>query len=354
MHQRLIELLICPTCGGALKLASVEAGERRPMSRTMSSLVEEVLEGVLECERCGVRYPVIGGVPRFVDGDARQSRDLLRESEAGDAKMEEANDYDNIRQSFSQEWSVFDYETDKTWGWTLEDRKQVFLGDVSLRPEELLDKNVLDAGCGNGTMTAALSDFGVNIVGLDLNDGLGRAYANRGRYSERALENVQYVQGNLVAPPFRKNTFDLIYSSGVIHHTPSSKRTFASLVGLTKKDGRLYVWVYGKRGWPVRLFFAMGRSLKRWISLQSVMRVCLLLSPCYKLAATLLNKLGGMKFRSRTAREITLDLFDLFAPRYNHCHTQGEVRSWFEEYGFRDIHVSGIQKHGFGMYGDKA
>jgi hypothetical protein len=60
-----------------------------------------------------------------------------------------------------------------------------------------------------------------------------------------------------------------------------------------------------------------------------------------------------MPFRSRSTREITLDLFDAFAPPYNHWHTEDEVHSWFEEHGFQNINVSGRQKHGFGTYGDR-
>ena len=75
--------------------------------------------------------------------------------------------------------------------------------------------------------------------------------------------------------------------------------------------------------------------------------------PHLQVAAESLDRFGLMKFRLRTTREITLDLFDAFAPRYNFWHTQAEVRSWFVQRGFGNIHVSGMQKHGFGMYGDK-
>jgi ubiquinone/menaquinone biosynthesis C-methylase UbiE len=297
------------------------------------------------------------GLRLFPDFVAEHKKDLAAICDAQNIEAVRGengqNDFDNIRKSFSQEWSIFDYDADKTWGWTLQERKEVFLGDVQFKPENLRGRRMLDAGCGNGTLTAALSDFGMEIVGLDLNDGLGRAYANRDKYAKNAAKLVQYIQGNIVNPPLREGAFDLIYSSGVIHHTPNSKDAFTSLVKLTKKGGRLYVWVYGKRSWPVRLFFRSGQGLKHWMTLKSVMRVCRLLAPVYKVAADLLNGMGIMSFRRRNTREITLDLFDGFAPRFNHWHTEAEVRSWFEENDFQNIHVSGIQKHGFGMYGDK-
>ncbi|HEY5705677.1 MAG TPA: methyltransferase domain-containing protein [Terrimicrobiaceae bacterium] len=363
MNTALLNFLACPKCHCRPKLERFEQGDHS--SSNSRSANGEVVFGVLQCE-CGTLYPIIDGVPRFLEGGLRSFPEFVSQHRLDLEKLGHVgaceprnrgsvsdNDYDNIRKSFSQEWGIFDYEGDKTWGWTLEERKRVFLGDVAMKPEELCGKRLLDAGCGNGTLTAALSDFDLEIVGLDLNDGLGRAWRNREKYAAKAIPQVQYVQGNLVDPPLREASFDLIYSSGVIHHTPSSKGAFDSLVRLTKQGGRLYVWVYGRRGLPVRLFFLCGRSLKRWISLRSLLGVCRALSPGYKVAAEALNRLGVLKFRSRTTREITLDLFDAFAPRYNFWHTEAEVYSWFVQKGFRNIRVSGVQKHGFGMYGDK-
>lgn len=365
MKESLLEFLICPNCRHAPQIIRFPAESPKVSAAPRQQPQDEMSCGVLKCS-CGRLYPIIDGVPRFLDNGIESFPDFVKEHSERLAAVCDVhnlrlslnadggqNDYDNIRKSFSQEWGIFDYDVDKTWGWTLQERKEVFLGDVKFSPEELRGKRMLDAGCGNGTLTAALSAFGMEIVGLDLNDGLGLAYRNRNKYSETAETLVQYVQGNLVSPPLKEGTFDLIYSSGVIHHTPSSRNTFASLVRLTKTGGRLYVWVYGKRGWLVRLFFGFGRRAKRCISLKSLMRLCRVLAPPFKLCAEVLNALGILKFRRRTTREVTLDLFDAFAPRYNHYHSEEEVRTWFEEHGFSNVRVSGEQKHGFGMYGDK-
>jgi len=365
MNQQLLDLLLCPVCRQPLKLTPMGQNPVVADAQNSPAGAGEILTGLLSCA-CGQAFPVIAGVPRLIEGGIynfpefiKQNREQIQSvchlaaslppSESSNGK----DDYDNIRKSFSQEWGIFDYDNDKTWGWTLEERKRVFLSDIDMKPEDLTNKLMLDAGCGNGTLTAALSGFGLRIVGMDLNDGLQRAYENRGKYSPSAVANVQYVQGNLMVPPLKESSFDLIYSSGVIHHTPSSQKTFASLAKLTRKNGRLYVWVYGKRGLLVRIFMSTGRGLKCCLSLNSLMTVCRVLAPFYKVAATMLNAIGIMKFRSRTSREITLDLFDCFAPRYNFYHSETEIRQWFEEHGFSNIKISGVQKHGLGMYGDK-
>jgi ubiquinone/menaquinone biosynthesis C-methylase UbiE/uncharacterized protein YbaR (Trm112 family) len=364
MNQDLLATLVCPSCKGELQLVAFANNNGATARTEKANQLAEV--GILKC-RCGEAYPLIDGVPRLVEHGmasfptfVKEYREQIR-SICGDAllakvsapRTQKEDEYSNIRRSFSQEWSVFDYEHDKTWGWSLAERKQVFLGDMQLTPEQLAGKRMLDAGCGNGTLSAALTDFGLDIVGLDLNDGLGLAHRNRTKYGNAAGERVRYVQGNLVEPPFKEGSYDLVYSSGVIHHTPSSSHSFASLTRMVKPGGRLYVWVYRKRAWPIRLFFAGGRSLKQVVPLQAVMAFCRALAPVYKVGAVTLNGLNVAKFRSRTTREITLDLFDALAPRYNHWHTEAEVRSWFEQHGFHNINASGAQKHGFGMHGDK-
>ncbi|MEI8340152.1 MAG: methyltransferase domain-containing protein [Verrucomicrobiota bacterium] len=363
MYNELLKIAVCPSCKTSLELTSFEKGN----PPTAGAREAEVISGVLKCG-CGILYPVIEGVPRFLEGGIkrfptfinqfqRDLRSLVNTPElTTDSQPSPANDdYENIRKSFSQEWGagIFDYENFNTWGWTLEERKKVVASELSMKAEELAGKQLLDAGCGNGTLSAALADLGLTVVGLDLNDGLGIAYKSRGKYSPRADAAVQYMQGNVVYPPLKESCFDVVYSSGVIHHTPDSRKAFETLARMTKPGGRLYIWVYGRRNIFVRLFFAWGRNLKNWMSLNSVLRVCRILAPFYKFAASALNATGFMKFRSRTVREVTLDLFDAFAPRFNHWHTEAELRSWFEELGFKNIHLTSKVRQGLGIYGDK-
>lgn len=275
------------------------------------------------------------------------------EREVAVSAEQRENDCDFNRKSFSREWEYFDYEGDNTWGWTLEERKRVFLNDMDLKENEIKGKLLLDAGCGNGALTATLAALGLEVVGVDLNNGLAAIESRKARFAGRDADRVHFVQGNLAKPPFKHSLFDLIYCSGVIHHTPNSKGTFNALVPLVKSGGRLYVWVYGKRSFTVRAFFYCGRQLKRMISLKSLMTFCRLSAPVYNVGTRVLNSVGGMPFRKRTNREIALDLFDAFAPKYNHTHTEDEVLGWFREKGFANITVSGRQKHGFGVYGDK-
>jgi SAM-dependent methyltransferase/uncharacterized protein YbaR (Trm112 family) len=352
MNEKLTEILLCPHCKKTLELTNIVGGEEVEGS-VPSSLTSDVVAGVLKCA-CGNSYPVIDGVPRLLEKGLR-AMPLFAESNQVEVEclQDRSNDYEYIRQSFSREWSIFDYERDKTWGWTLEERIKVFMDDVALSRDQLTEKVLLDAGCGNGTLSAALSTLGMQVVGLDLNEGLGKAGHYKTRYGRELSSNVEYVQGNVSNPPLKPGSFDLVYSSGVLHHTPDTKESFRQLVPLVKKGGRMYIWVYGRRNVLVRIYMDSGRQLKKVLSPKALLTTCRLLAPFYKVGTEVLDFLGVMSFRKRTVREITLDLFDAFAPQYNHRHTEEEVQTWFEELGFTNITVSGRQKHGFGVYGDK-
>jgi 2-polyprenyl-3-methyl-5-hydroxy-6-metoxy-1,4-benzoquinol methylase/uncharacterized protein YbaR (Trm112 family) len=360
MRRTLISLLSCPACGGDLDL--LDLANDGPTEATAShENQDDVLVGLLKCQG-GHCYPMLDGVPRLLEGGLSSfpefrikyaDRISSEPLEPVAVQNKRQDDFDYIRDSFSREWKLFDYAGDKTWGWTLQERKQIFLSDMGLTVDQVRGKFLLDAGCGNGTLTAALSDLGLRVVGIDLNDGLGNINRRRDRHAQSQWQNVQYLQANLFEPPIKPESFDLIYCSGVLHHTPSTEQSFVRLVPLVKKGGRLYVWVYGKRSLPVRVFMESGRQLKRAMSLSSLLKVCRLIAPFYKAGTETLNRTGVMKFRSRSVREITLDLFDCFAPRYNHCHGENEVQSWFRAAGLTNVTISGRQKHGFGVYGDR-
>jgi SAM-dependent methyltransferase len=365
MNEELLNFICCPTCRGQLELTAFEGDGKIGHSVGGLSWKDAVTAGLLKCA-CGIAYPVIDGVPRLLEAGLSVFPEFLESYEAkikAEAGLDnlplrapsrsKANHYDYIRKSFSKEWGLFDYPSDKTWGWTLKERKDVFLHDMELSDAQLRGKVLLDAGCGNGTLTAVLSSLGMEVVGIDLSDRLGVANRNRDLNASESWRNVHFVQGNLFRPPLKPGSFDLIYCSGVIHHTPNSRETFKRLVPLVKKGGRLYVWVYGTRSLPVRLFMGSGRRLKKFMSLESLLITCRVMAPLYKAGTELLDLLHAVKFRKRAIREITLDLFDAFAPQYNHRHTEEEVQSWFADEGFSNISVSGRQKHGFGVYGDK-
>jgi SAM-dependent methyltransferase len=312
---------------------------------------------------CGNLFPVIDRVPRFIENNlnkyphfirkfGKKIAELLRNEGILSRNLKMDDYFVSIQESFTEEWRFFDYEIDNTWGWDVNDRKKVFLSEIGEEPASLSGKLLFDAGCGNGILSTVLNEFGLEVVGMDISESVLRAEANKRKFTKGNYHFVHFIQGNLFNPPFREKIFDLVYSSGVLHHCPDTRETFLKLTPLVKRGGRLYIWVYGKRGVIPRFFAWHGRALRKRISLKGLFNYCSILAPVYKVASDLLSALKIYKFRKRTIREITLDLFDIFSPQFNHSHLPEEVLAWFEREGFTKISMAGESKHGFGVRGN--
>jgi ubiquinone/menaquinone biosynthesis C-methylase UbiE len=108
-------------------------------------------------------------------------------------------------------------------------------------------KKVLEIGCGIGTDTMNFARNGALVTAVDLSEN-SLALA-RQRADVFGLSNqIQFIQGNseeldtLVEP----QQFDLVYSFGVIHHTPHPDRVLAHVRRLMHADSELRLMVYAK------------------------------------------------------------------------------------------------------------
>jgi 2-polyprenyl-3-methyl-5-hydroxy-6-metoxy-1,4-benzoquinol methylase len=137
--------------------------------------------------------------------------------------------------SFSDEWAAhFDAGVTRTWDWDVQDRLEMFLTEIQMSPEDIRGLVILDAGCGNGLLTEAIASLGATVIGIDYSNSVHRI--KRG--------NAIFVRGDLNRPPFAPNTFDVIFSSGVLHHNADTRATFDAVAELAKDNGRFYVWLY--------------------------------------------------------------------------------------------------------------
>ena len=141
--------------------------------------------------------------------------------------------------SFSWQWNEHAYN-DLTWELRLRQRVELFYRYTGLSRESARGLRLLDAGCGNGTLSAELAREGMHVAALDLSEGPVRAYRYQlfnSRVSQEAASRLNYVHGDLQRPPFPDGEFDLIYSDGVLHHngeaialTPENSQKVAAAV----------------------------------------------------------------------------------------------------------------------------
>lgn len=109
--------------------------------------------------------------------------------------------------------------------------------------------NFLEIGCGMGTDTLVFAREGFKVTGIDLTPA-------HLRLAEKLfhLYNAQgkFMEGNAEKLPFPVNTFDCVYSYGVLHHTPDTKKAIQEIYRVLIPKGRAVIMLYHK--WSLNNF----------------------------------------------------------------------------------------------------
>lgn len=298
MKIKTLDILICPDCKGSFSL-SEEIQENN-----------DIQIGSLNCSVCGTRYAVRDFVPRFTRADEYAS-------------------------TFSFEWNrFFDVQIDILNN--TNESERTFMGKTGFGRADAKGKLFLDAGVGAGRFAEVVSRWGGEVIGIDLSFAVDAAHRNIGK-----RENVHIVQADILHLPFRPGTFDHIYSIGVLHHTPDTKKAFASLVPYVKRGGCLAVYVYENS--PLHKYGDKWRRYTTRMKTKTLYYLSSLAIPAYypfrvPLIGPRLQYWFPISMHA-SHRVRWLDTFDWYAPAFQWKHSVEEVRSWYEEYGFVDIEV---------------
>ena len=289
-------ILRCPSCGGSLN--------ERPAA--------------LECGACKSSFPAIDGVVRFVHAE-RYAR------------------------SFGFQWRVYartQMDTENS-----RESESDFRKRTGLEPRDLRGKLVLDVGCGMGRFAEVASRWGAQVVGVDLSAAAEVAARN---LADRKAVNI--FRADVFSLPFAPESFDYIYSLGVLHHTPNCEGAFKRLPRLLKLGGTIILWVYSgyNRWYRVSDLYrrVTHRLPSRWLH-----ALCHVAIPLYYVhmglrrmpvigrpASGLLYCALPISLHPQAAMRV-LDTFDWYSPNYQSKHTYEQVFRWFEDSGLEDLRV---------------
>jgi ubiquinone/menaquinone biosynthesis C-methylase UbiE len=127
------------------------------------------------------------------------------------------------------------------------------------------DLAVLEIGCGLGTDGAQFAKAGANYTGIDLTNAavdLARRrfelFDLRGSFRVADAERLDFAD----------NTFDIVYSHGVLHHTPDTQAAIREIHRVLRPGGRAVVMLYHRDSYNYRINISVlrraGVHLLRW------------------------------------------------------------------------------------------
>lgn len=113
-------------------------------------------------------------------------------------------------------------------------------------------KKVLEIGCGIGTDTINFARAGAEVAAVEISEK--SLDLTRQRAKVYGLENkIKFYLGN--AEELSKfvpvESYDLIYSFGVIHHTPHPERVIEEIKKYTYPKTIIKIMIYHRYSWPV-------------------------------------------------------------------------------------------------------
>ena len=270
------------------------------------------------CPTCKRSYANVNGIARFVDAQ-------------------------HYAASFGFQWHRYQ-KTQLAQEEGRESDRQ-FRMKTALRPEELEGKLVLDVGCGMGRFAEVATRWGARVVGIDLSAAAEVAAKN--------LADRDFVafQADVFTLPFAPESFDVIYSVGVLHHTPDCEAAVKTLAKYLKPGGILAVWLYsGYNKWyRFSDFWRRFTSKMKPQTLHGILKVAVpvlyhtqqgirkvpLVGP--PVAGAIHHVFPVNRQKDPEAR--MLDTFDWYSPKYQSKHTYEQVFRWYDAMGMEDMRI---------------
>ncbi|OAN49226.1 hypothetical protein A6A04_03685 [Paramagnetospirillum marisnigri] len=246
-----------------------------------------VEDGALRCAETGERFEYLRGIPSLYHPSPEEGADVTA----------------RIR-SFYEETPFPSYEGLEEFG------ELVAKGQSNPFSRNLLEavgynKTVLECGCGTGQLSHFLQLNNNHTLGIDLSlASLGLAVEHKTR---NQLTRASFCQMNIFELAIKDNSFDVVISHGVLHHTFDARRAFGNIVKKAKPGGIVMVGLYNK---PSRF--------PTWLR-SKLIRV---LGP--KIDYVVRNRI-------RDARKADVWIKDQYFNPHETWHSIDEVLGWFDE-----------------------
>lgn len=304
---------------------------------------ENIEEGEIECNQCTSKYLITKGITRM--NTFRKGSNM--DNWSINAKQTQKN--------YSFWWSNIKKDDEYEDNY----RKRLELRSC-LNKKQFDGQIVLDVGCGSGALSKAAIEFGAkHVIAIDITSSVDNARKNL-----KHFDNIDFIQADISNLPFIEEFADIVFSIGVLHHTPEPDKSFNRIAKLLKYDGYFSVYLYSSTLYKYDNYLQRLRGDLKHI-MQNQLRKLTFRSPSglILLFARLLTNVGmaiyllknkgnllfyigrfmqaifptaiyfpSEDFGSNVARN-----YDYYCTPYNHNHSAEEVILWYVNQNFDNL-----------------
>ncbi len=311
VRPNIVNFLRCPETGQRLIIENGSTG---------------IDDGFLLTEDRLHRYPIVNGIPRFVSSS-------------------------NYSANFGIQWNRFRRtQLDSYSGTSISSDR--FWKSTNWSANSLNGQWVLDVGCGSGRFAEIALKAGANVVAVDYSSAVDACYENLRQYP-----NFHILQGDIYKLPLVPNSFNFVYSLGVLQHTPDVHKAFLALTSMPCEGGSLCVDYYWKRLRTMLHSKYLFRPLTKRIDKIRLFIILERVTPILLLAS---KSLGALPFFGFALKRIIpvadytnifpltdeqlrewalLDTYDMLSPEYDNPQSAKTAQKWFNEANFKNVEV---------------
>lgn len=156
---------------------------------------------------------------------------------------------DTYRQWYEPDDSVRTADALKSELALLEDlfRRRKHLAVTEIDLSALSGREVLEVGCGAGGHSALFSQHGARVTAMDITPERARSTNHKfGLMRNGTFGGGLAIRADAEVLPFTDNTFDLVYSNGVLHHTEDTAACVRECFRVLKPGGEAIIMLYSK------------------------------------------------------------------------------------------------------------
>ncbi len=191
------------------------------------------------------------------------------------------------------------------------------LAFLRISEEELKDAVVMDAGCGTGIVAMYLASVCKEVKAFDMTEASLEQAQSRAEQSD--IKNIEFRCGSVFDVPYKDQSFDLVVSRGVLHHTEDAYGGFQNIVETLRPGGRILVSLYHKFG---RYRHRLRRA-----------KVSKLAGDDVEKRTEVAKQLYFADTPDSEIERIETLISDQYAHPHETYHTGGEVLRWFQRHG---------------------